>query len=265
VGESDDTWAVGDAYEAYMGRWSRPVARAFVEWLQCRSLAHWLDVGCGTSALTSTICELSEPTSVIGCDPSEAFVDEARNRVADPRTSFMVASTEDLPEREENFDAVVSGLVLNFLSEPDRAIASMSDRLRPEGFVAAYVWDYAGELEFLRYFWHEAAAMDPSATDLDEGNRFPLCEPDALSSLFRRVGLHDVETRALEIETYFVDFGDYWRPFLGGTGPAPAFLVSLDPGRRALLRNRLQHRLPVASDGSIRLRARAWAVRGFVP
>jgi len=222
-------------------------------------------VGCGTGALASTICELSEPASVIGCDPSEAFVEEARNRVADPRAFFMVAGAEDLPATEEGFDAIVSGLVLNFLSEPDQAIALMSDRLRPEGFVAAYVWDYAGEFEFLRYFWDEAVATDSSTTDLDEGNRFPLCQPDALSSLFRRVGLREVETRALEIQTYFADFSDYWKPFLGGTGPAPAFLESLDPNCRALLRNRLQDRLPVAADGNTRLRARAWAIRAFVP
>lgn len=248
-----------------MGRWSRPVARAFVEWLQPKRCAHWLDIGCGTGALTSTICDLCEPASIIGCEPSERFVEEARKRVPDARASFVVGGVEDLPTREDGFDAIVSGLVLNFIPEPDHAVASMLQRVRPKGFVGAYVWDYERGMAFLRYFWDEAVAMDPSARDLDEGHRFPLCHPDALASLFGRVGLRKVKTRTLEIQINFADFNDYWKPFLGGTGPAPAFIASLDSDRRKHLRNRLKQRLPAKADGSISIRARAWAIRGFSP
>jgi SAM-dependent methyltransferase len=177
----------------------------------------------------------------------------------------VVEGVGDLPAREPGFDAVVSGLVLNFVPEPDHAVESMLQRVRPKGFVGAYVWDYSRGMAFLRYFWDEAVAMDPSARDLDEGHRFPLCQPDALTSLFDRAGLRRVETRALEIQTNFADFDDYWKPFLGSTGPAPTYLASLDSDRREHLRNRLKQRLPAAADGSISLRARAWAVRGFGP
>lgn len=252
----------GDAYEAYMGRWSRRLARAFVEWLQPAPSGNWLELGCGTGALTSTICDLSEPATIIACDPSEPFVAHAREHLPDTRVSFVVAGAEALPRRDHGFDAAVAGLVLNFLPDPELAVASLRERLRSGGTVAAYVWDYAGGMEFLRLFWEEAVALDPAAAGLNEGTRFPLCEAPALVSLFRTGGLAEVETCALEIPTEFTTYDDYWTPFLRGTGPAPSYVASLDPRNRELLRERLERRLPAGSDGRIPLRARAWAVRG---
>lgn len=223
-----------------MGRWSRPLARAFVEWLQPKSSAHWLEVGCGTGAVTSTICELCEPASVIACDPSEPFIAHARKNLSDARASFVVTGAEALPHREGGFDAIVSGLVLNFLPDPGQAVASVRERLRPGGTVAACVWDYAEGMEFLRPFWEEAVASDPRAAPLDEGRRFPLCRTAALASLFRAGGLAQVETEPLEIPTDFVTFDDYWTPFLRGTGPAPSYVASLDPLSRELLRRAAQ-------------------------
>jgi SAM-dependent methyltransferase len=263
VGACNDSWLTGDAYEAYMGRWSRPVARSFVEWLRTKPSAHWLDVGCGTGALTSAVCRHSNPASVVACDPSEPFVNDAQRRISDPRVSFVLAGAHDLPTRDGGFDAVVSGLVLNFVPEPEKAFASMRTRLRAGGCVAAYVWDYAGRMEFLRYFWEEAIALDPGAANLDEGRRFPLCQPEALASLFRAARLSHVETHGLEISTHFEDFSDYWEPFLGGTGPAPTYAASLETSRRESLRQRLQQRVQPEPDGRIHLVARAWAVRGF--
>ena len=260
---SGDKWVAGDAYEAYMGRWSRPLARAFVEWLHPKPAAHWLEVGCGTGALASAICDLCEPASVVACDPSEPFIEHARKNLSDGRASFVVAGAEALPRRDGGFDAVVSGLVLNFLPDPGEALASVRERLRPGGTVASYVWDYAEGMEFLRFFWEEAVASDPRAAAHDEGRRFPLCRTPALASLFRAIGLAQVETAPLEIPTDFVTFEDYWTPFLRGTGPAPSYVAALDPPSRELLRERLRRRLHPGRDGRIRLRARAWAVRGL--
>ena len=262
---SGDQWIAGDAYDAYMGRWSRRLARAFVEWLQPSPWANWLECGCGTGALTSAICEACEPASIIACDPSQPFVEHARAHLADTRASFIIAGSDALPCRDGGFDVAVSGLVLNFLPDPDVALASIRDRLRQGGTVAAYVWDYASGMQLLRSFWDQAVALDPSAVALDEGKRFPLCEAPALVSLFRTGGLVQVEVRALEIPTDFTTFEDYWLPFLRGTGPAPSYVASLDPGHRELLREHLERRLLARGDGSISLRARAWAVRGVSP
>ena len=260
---ADDNWTAGDAYESYMGRWSRPLARTFVSWLGAPPEAHWLDVGCGTGALTRAICELAEPASVVACDPSESFVVHARKALRDGRVSFVVASAEALPGGPGTFDCVASGLVLNFVADPARAIRLMRDRLRPRGMVAAYVWDYGNGIEFLRCFWGEAVALDSTAADLDEGRRFLLCQPEALDSLFVGAGLRHVATDTLEIPTRFQDFQDFWTPFLRGTGPAPSYAASLSQARRDLLRDRLASQLKVEADGRIRLKARAWAVRGL--
>jgi SAM-dependent methyltransferase len=261
----DDKWLAGDAYEAYMGRWTRPLARAFLDWLQPPPSAHWLDVGCGTGALTSAICERGDPAAVIACDPSEPFVAHARTSLPDARATCVVAGVDALPRHSGGFDVAVSGLVLNFLPDPAVAVTSIYGRLRPGGIVAAYVWDYAEGMEWLRYFWDDAVALDPRAAALDEGRRFPLCRRPVLAEIFEGARLAQVETHPLEIPTDFVNFDDYWTPFLRGTGPAPSYLTSLDaPGREAL-RDRLCRRFQAGGDQRIRLRARAWAVRGVVP
>jgi hypothetical protein len=136
--------------------------------------------------------------------------------------------------------------------------------VRPDGIVAAYVWDYAGKMQLMRYFWDAATALDPAARDLDEGRRFPICLPSSLAKLFVVAGLQHVEVRNIDIATNFRDFDDYWSPFLGGQGPAPSYAMSLSEERREALRERIRSSLPIAENGSIPLVARAWAVRGVL-
>ena len=256
-----ETWASGDAYESYVGRWSRAVAAEFLDWLGVGPGRRWLDVGCGTGALTAAILDRCDPVKVLGVDPSVAHIAWATARVEDGRARFAVAGAAELPEFAA--DAVVSGLVLNFVPDPGAALAAMRARA-PGGVVAAYVWDYAGGMELMRRFWDAALALDPNVVDLDEGARFGICRPDRLERLWRDQGLVDVATRPIDIPTRFRDFDDYWTPFLGGQGPAPGYAISLDEDRQAELRERIRADLPVASDGSIDLVARAWAVRGRV-
>jgi SAM-dependent methyltransferase len=260
-----DNWAAGDAYEAYMGRWSRPLARVFVQWLAPTHGAAWLDIGCGTGALTRAICDLAEPGSVVACDSSESFVSYARRALPDERVSFVVAGADSLPATPLLFDFIVSGLVLNFVTDPRAAVREMVQRLNPGGLVGAYVWDYGAGMEFLRCFWDEALALDPAAAALDEGDRFPLCRPGALGSLFRESGLERVAVEGLDVPTDFQSFDDFWTPFLRGTGPAPSYAASLAPEKRERLRQRLADRLRVDAGRLIRLRARAWAASGVAP
>jgi SAM-dependent methyltransferase len=222
----------------------------------------WLDVGCGTGALTESIVEHGSPNLVKGVDPSAGFIEYARKRVTSRRATFDAADAQSLPFERAAFDAAVAGLVLNFVAQPRRAVAEMARVVRPGGVVAAYVWDYAGKMELMRYFWDAAVALDPAARELDEGRRFPLCQPKPLTELFAQARLHDVEVRPLDIATDFVDFDDYWTPFPGGQGPAPGYAMSLDEARRGALRELVRSLLPVAKNGAIHLVARAWAVRG---
>ena len=256
-----DVWAAGDLYEPYVGRWSRLVAREFLGWMGVPPGRDWLDVGCGTGALSQTILQDAEPRAVRGIDPSAGFIEYARARTPDARASFAVGDAQALPAEPESCDAAVAGLVLNFVPRPALAVAQMARAVRPGGVVAAYVWDYAGKMELMRYFWDAAVSLDAKALDLDEGRRFPVCAPGPLAELFGDGGLPEVQVRAIDIPTRFRDFDDYWRPFLGGQAPAPGYCMSLSDERRAALRERIRSRLPVGPDGSITLVARAWAVR----
>jgi SAM-dependent methyltransferase len=258
-----DGWAIGAAYDAYMGRWSRSLAPAFVEWLDQPPRRHWLDVGCGTGALSTAICELANPGSIVACDPSGPFIDYARDTLPDKRVNFELATAEHLPSREGGFDVVVSGLVLNFVAAPERALGAMRARLSADGCVAAYVWDYAGGMEFLRCFWEAALAQSSLAGEFDERQRFANCRPTQLAASFRAAGLEKVETTALDSTIRFANFDEYWQPFLGSTGPAPSYLASLDPAQREDLKNLLRERVGAGRDGGIEFQARAWAVRGI--
>jgi SAM-dependent methyltransferase len=257
-----DRWTGGDDYEAYVGRWSRPVAERFIEWLQIPPGARWLDVGCGTGALTETILATAAPASVQGIDPSSEFVAAVSMRVDDPRATFGVGSARSLPVEDGWADVVVSGLVLNFIDDVHRALGEMIRVTRPGAAIGAYVWDYAGEMQLIRRFWDAAVELDPSAAASDEGARFPICAPEPLRGAFEEAGLEGVEVRSIDVPTVFRDFDDYWTPFLTGVGPAPGYVVALPDDARGRLRERLRALLPAEGDGSIHLVARALAVRG---
>jgi SAM-dependent methyltransferase len=258
-----DTWERGSPYEQYVGRWSRQVAPLFLSWLGIPAGRRWLDVGCGTGALCAVIVDRCSPSAVTGVEPSEGFLKTAKENLAG-RAALYQGSATAIPLGDASVDVVVSGLVLNFVPDPRAALLEMSRVAGKGGAIAGYVWDYAGKMDLMRFFWDAAIELDAGAAKLDEGVRFPLCRPEALERLFTSAGLEEVEVRPIDILTPFKDFDDYWQPFLGGQGPAPAYAMSLDEAPRARLRDRIRERLPTAANGSTSLTARAWAVRGSV-
>ncbi|RZU19158.1 ubiquinone/menaquinone biosynthesis C-methylase UbiE [Kribbella rubisoli] len=250
-------WSRGGIYESYVGRWSRLVAKEFLDWLEQPAALGWLDVGCGTGALTSTILRAADPATVLGVDPSEGFIEYARQSIHDERASFDLRSAAELPDGP--FDVVVSGLVLNFVPERVEALR----RMREIGStVAVYVWDYAEGMQVMRYFFDTMLALRPQDREHDEGVRFAFCTAEGLEGLFREAGFADVRTRAIDVPTVFTSFDDFWTPFLGGTGVAPVYLRGLEPADQDAMREGVRERLPIEADGSIKLTARAWAAIG---
>lgn len=256
-----DAWGQGDPYERYMGRWSRPVAEAFLVWLALPTGLEWLDVGCGTGALSQAVLDGCGPASVNGVEPSAGFRDAAKQRLGD-RATVLPGDAQNIPLADAALDVVVSGLMLNFLPDPVAGLAEMNRVLRPGGTLAAYVWDYTGRMDLIRIFWDVAVELNPAASQYDEGRRFPLCRPDPLAATFSQAGLKEVEVQAIDASSLFASFDDFWQPFLGATGPAPGYVASLVEAERNRLEAALRARLPIASDGTIPLLARAWAVRG---
>jgi SAM-dependent methyltransferase len=259
----NDVWEIGGTYESFMGRWSRLVAGDFLQWLAVPAGSTWLDVGCGTGMLSRTILDSAHPALVRGIDPASGFIAFAADRIHDPRATFDVGTTDTLLSGPHIYDAVVSGLALNFIANGVGAISAMGRVTKPGGVIAAYVWDYAGRMQLLRFFWDAAAALDSAAAELDEGERFPLCCPERLRDLFLGQGLTRVEVRPIDVQTHFVDFQDYWTPFLSGQGPAPGYVASLSGEKQIALREQVRSSLPISPRGTIDLIARGWAVRGY--
>jgi trans-aconitate methyltransferase len=257
-------WGASDAYERYMGRWSRKVAPVFTKWLDPAHGSRWVDIGCGTGVLTSAILATCEPSGVLGIDSSDAFLQSATANVSERRVSFKQGNAQAITESSDSFDIAVSGLVLNFVPDKDAAVREMVRVVRPGGTVALYVWDYAGHMQVMRRFFDVAIALDPRAAEYDDGVKAPICRPKPLLEVFTRSGLRDVEVRAIDIPAAFDSFEDYWAPFLGGTGSAPKYCTSLDESARHRLKQEVQRRLPTGPDGEILLAIRAWAAKGRV-
>jgi SAM-dependent methyltransferase len=248
-------WESGDAYEAYVGRWSREVAREFVRRLDVPPGRRWLDAGCGTGALGDAVLAADATATVIGVDRSAGFLAAAPGwRVRGDAAA--------LPFRDGVVDVVVSGLALNFVSRPAAAVAEWVRVVSPRGPVTTYVWDYAGGMPMMRLFWDAAADVDPGAAVPDEAGRFAICRPAALSDVWAAAGLREVTTGRIEVPTVFEGFDDFWRPFLGGQGAAPAYLATVPAGHRKAIRERLRARIG-RPEQPIALSTAAWTVRGF--
>ncbi len=253
------------AYERFMGRWSGRLAPLLVKFAGIRDGDSVLDVGSGTGALAFAVAEAVPSARIIGVDPAAAYVAYAQTRVPNDRLRFVVGDAQQLQLADGTFDRVLSLLVMNFIPDPAKALREMIRVTRPGGVIAAAVWDYGEGMQMLRIFWDEAVARDPTVAARDERN-MPLCRLGELAALWRAHGLVQVEEQPLTIQLSFASFEDYWSPFLGGQGPAGAYVAALTETDRAALGLRLRQRLlGDGQDRAITLQGRTWAVKGVVP
>jgi len=263
-GAQDSMFSGGEAYERFMGRWSRELAPLLVKFAGVRDGDLVLDIGSGTGELTTAVAAVAPSSRIVGIDPAASYVAFAKARHPEERIHFEVGDAQQLRFTEASFDRTLSLLVLNFVPDRFKALHEMIRVTRSGGIVAGAVWDYGEGMEMLRVFWDEAVALSPAAAARDE-RHMPLCRNGELGALWRELGLRDVSEEALEIETHFSAFDDYWRPFLEKQGPAGDYVAGLAAGEREELRLRLRKRLlGDAADRPIVLHARAWGVRGVV-
>lgn len=262
MGDLRDKWNDGDTYEYFMGRWSSLMAPEFLRWLNRPKNQNWLDIACGTGALSKAIEQNCAPHKLACIDASAGYIELVKKRLSSG-CDFRVGDVESLPFENEKFDTVVSGLALNFFHDLPRALLEMRRITKSTGVVSAYVWDYSDRMDFLRYFWDAAYQVDPKSRKYDEGLRFSICNSKSLSREFEKAGFKEVKSSYLDIETVFLNFEDYWNPFFSGQGPAPGFLLSLSKDLQDELKEKIKERITYEPDGSIKLTGRALVVKGF--
>jgi SAM-dependent methyltransferase len=255
-----------EAYERFMGRWSRLVAPLLVDFAGLDDEGPVLDVGSGTGALAFVVAKRRTGAHVTGIDPSPEYVAYATSTSPFPsRTVFQRGDAQALDFADGTFAASLSLLVLNFIPDSGKALREVRRVTRPGGRISAAVWDYGNRMGMLRAFWDAAVDIDAAASKLDE-KYMPLCRSGELSHLWERGGLEKVHEQPLEIEMRFKSFADYWDPFLLGQGPAGSYVRTIDPNQLQALRSAVKRRLAISSENqTITLPARVWAVRGTVP
>ena len=251
------TFAVAaESYDRFMGRYSVPLAPQLADLASVEPGQRVLDVGCGPGALTAELVTRLGPGAVSAVDPSEPFVEAARER--HPGVSVQRAVAEELPFEAGGFDAALAQLVVHFMADPVAGLREMRRVTSKDGVVAACVWDHGGGQGPLNVFWQAAHELDPNVED---ETQLAGAREGHLAQLFEAAGLDDVEQSTLEVSVAHPSFEDWWEPYTLGVGPAGGFAARLDEARLAELRERCRALLPPAP---FVLTSRAWAARGLV-
>jgi SAM-dependent methyltransferase len=242
-----------DAYDRFMGRFSAPLAEAFVSWALLPPNGRVLDVGCGPGAQLAALLRERPADEVTAVDRSASFVDAARRRF--PEVEVVEGSAEDLPFDDGTFSAAIAGLVLHFIEDPAVAVAEMVRVCVPGGVVAATVWDLAGSREPYAVFSRALAGSTeipphPVPTGAHSGD---------LAGLLLDAGCADVEETALPVRVRFTSFEEWWEPYTLGVSTSGAQLAALPEPERDRVRERCRHML---GDDSFTITAVAWAARG---
>ncbi len=250
----------GEAYDAFMGRYSSPLAELFADFAGVAAFGRVLDVGCGPGSLTGVLAQRVGADSVSACDPSGPFAQECAAR--HPDVEVRQGQAEALPFEDDTFDGVLAQLVLHFVSDPALAARESRRVLRPGGTMAACMWESPDGMQMLRHFWDAAQALDPAVGDNTRTVRFG--RPGEIAELLEDAGFVDIRESTLTVETAYSDFAELWAGFLAGIGPAGVHCQSLDTEAQAALRHEMHDRLG-SPHGSFSLGAVAISAAGRVP
>jgi SAM-dependent methyltransferase len=260
--QNDRLFTDGEAYERLMGRWSRLVGKAFLDWLDPPNSLHWLDVGCGNGAFTEAVVAQCAPATVMAIDPSDDQIAYARKRFAAKTAEFRVGDAQALPFGNGSFDIAIMALVISFVSDAAKAVAEMARVVRPSGLVATYMWDISGGGSPVTPLY---TAMEELGTELPVRPNPEASRLEIMQSLWEATGLEAIETRVIRIPTIYSDFDDFWDSNAVPLGPQGKVIAGMSSREREQLRKRLREKLPTGSDGRILYESFANAVKGRVP
>jgi len=256
----------GPAYEIFLGRWTRLLAAALIDFAVFPDDGDLLDAGCGTGALATVMALRWPQRRVTGIDIAAPYIDFTHATTALGNLRFETGDLGCLPYADRSFAGTAAQLVLNFVVDPNQAMRELRRVTRPGGVVAAAVWDFRGGLVYQRMFWDTAAVIDPAAGAVrDKLFAAALALPDGLPQLFIANGFAQPERGSLTIRMDYASFDDYWQPLLGGQGPVGTYAAGLAPDLRQRIEAAVRCAyLAGAADGPRSLTATAWAVRGIV-
>jgi ubiquinone/menaquinone biosynthesis C-methylase UbiE len=187
----------GEAYQRFMGRWTRAVGTIFLDWVAPPEGARWLDVGCGTGVFTELVLDTRAPSAVIAVDPAAAQIEHAHRQPVAQRAEFKVADAQNLAFPDKAFDIVASALVINFIPDRARAIAEMRRVVRDGGIVAGYVWDFAAERSPSA---HLRVGLRQIGIELPATPGTAASGLHALHALFEQAGLEDIVMRTIDVQ-----------------------------------------------------------------
>ena len=252
----------GDAYDRFMGCWSRAVGEVFLDWVGSPSGARWLDIGCGTGILTQLILEKSAPESLVAIDPAAAQIQHARPRPLTRGAKFGVADAHALPFGEATFDVLVSGLVLNFIRDQVRALLEMRRVAVRGGVVTGYVWDFAAEFS---PSWPLRIGLSEMGVDVPHVPGAARSSGDELRALFERAGFEQISLRSFDVTVTFPNFEDFWQSQTQRYSPVGKLVAALETSERLRLSANVRSMLPKRTDGQIEYSARSNGVKARVP
>jgi SAM-dependent methyltransferase len=260
--EEKTSFSDGEAYERFMGRWSRAAGTIFLDWIAAPAGARWIDVGCGTGAFTELVLDRCSPSAVVAVDPAQDQIEQARKKPVAKRADFRVGDAQALPFETGEFDVVASALVINFVPDRPRMVAEMRRVGRPGALVASYVWDFADggapNVPILRGLT-QIGARSPAVSGTAESGLKPL------TAMFAAAGLKDIRTRKINIALTYPDFEDFWVSQTPAYSPSGKVIASLSDGDRAKLKETVRDSLHAGPGGSITRLATANAIRARVP
>jgi len=261
VARTQHSFDDGNAYEQYMGQWTRAAGSVFLDWLAPPAGASWLDVGCGTGAFTEQVIERCSPASMVAVDPAEAQIEHARGHALAQRADFRVADAQELPIADDTFDMVVSSLAINFIPDRAKAIAEMRRVCRPGGVVAGFVWDFADERQPARPLRQGMRAIGVVPELMPGESDSSLA---GLRSLFAGAGLKDIAVRPIDVEMPYTDFDDFWQKMTIRKTPAVKTVLALPKAELSRLMDAVRAEVTVTADGNVMCTARANGIKAHV-
>jgi len=250
-------------YDYFMGRWSRRVAALFLKNIDTKTGLNWLDVGCGVGTLTQIISEKYSPSTMIGIDPLETSIQAAKNHPHHTDIQFELGNAQNLPFEDLSFDAVVSGLMIKFVTDKAKAISEMKRVTRVGGIVALYDWDMASNMNTTRHFWSAVEDTTPVDQSTSTTTGTPIAEANTLKNYFEESGLNNVQQKTLSFTTCFRDLDDYWKPITTNSQNVGRFYKKMSDEHRNAVYEKLKETLPFKKDGSIQFESRAIMAQGY--